>query len=279
MGGVNGGLHKYQNKKEILEAAERSGLKILPTAMVKKGDISHGIEYPVITKAADSLRYGWKDDIHICESEDELKEAYKTIKSDLVVIQKFIDKENEYCLDGFAYDHGNKVFNAIESLYKYNIKGNYGPYMSVANFSNPEVKTGLEKLFAEVGFEGVYSAEFLVSHDGTLYFSEINFRNSTWSYASTCAGMPLPLLWAQAMAGELPEKYQKRIPNGFTAMVEVDDFRYRVRGKRIGLKTWLKDFRDCNCKFYLGRNDARPFIYSILYRGRNFIRKRIGKVH
>ena len=59
---------------------------------------------------------------------------------------------------------------------------------------------------SEIGFEGVYSIEFLIDQNDNYWFCEINFRNSTWSYAATVAGMPLPILWAEAMlTGKKPE--------------------------------------------------------------------------
>ena len=149
--------------------------------------------------------------------------------------------------------------------------------MSVNNFNNSEIELGLKKLFKEIGFEGIFSTEFLIDENDNFYFLEINFRNSTWSYASTCAGMPLPILWSRAMVNKLSDNYIRTIPDKFTAMVEIDDFRYRVRGKKIKIREWINDYKNCNCRYYTGNKDSRPFLYTMLYRGKNFIVKKIRK--
>ena len=45
----------------------------------------------------------------------------------------------------------------------------------------------LKEILKEIGYEGIFEIEFLVDENDQLWFCEINFRNSTWSYASTCA--------------------------------------------------------------------------------------------
>lgn len=272
--GEEGRLNFYQNKKNIIDAAKKAGIDVLPSIVVNKGCMDHGIEYPVITKALDSFQYGWKSDSHICENAKQLKAAYKSIKSKKVVIQKFINKKNEYCLDGFSYNKGKKVFNSIESTYQYCIKGTYSPYMTVKNFNNPGLKRKLNKLFADIGFEGIYSVEFLIDDQDNYYFLEINFRNSTWSYASTCVGMPLPILWAKAVTGNLGKNYERNVKDNFTAMVEFNDFKYRVAGKKVSLFQWLKDFKNCDCKYLIGKHDIKPFLYTFIYKVKTKLKKR-----
>jgi len=275
--GASGRIGYYSNKKVILDAAKRNGLLTLPTVLVTKGTLNHGIEFPIITKASDPLIYGWKSDMRICESEENLEREYKTIRSDKVLIQHFIDKDNEYCLDGFSWDKGQKLYVSMASTYDYNIKGNYGPYMTITNFKNKEVEDGLQRLFAEIGFEGIFSVEFLIDKNGKYYFSEINFRNSTWSYASTRLGMPLPILWVQCMTDALDNIQPAHIPENFKAMVEFDDFRYRVRGNRISFLQWYKDYKNAGCRFYAGDQDIKPFIYSIFFRGVTLLRKKMRR--
>ena len=68
----------------------------------------------------------------------------------------------------------------------------------------------------------------LIDNDDNVWFSEVNFRNSTWSYASTVVGMPLPYLWALAMKeGKIPDKSYKHFDK-FEAMVEPIDYGKRV---------------------------------------------------
>ena len=132
--------------------------------------------------------------------------------------------------------------------------------MTVRNFSRPEIGKALAGMMEEIGFEGICSIEFLIDQDDNYYFSEINFRNSTWSYAATKAGMNLPLLWAQCMIdGIVPE--EKKIPEGFTAMVEPIDYGKRVKTGKAELGEWLRDFKEAGCTFYYSSDDIEPFLY------------------
>lgn len=259
-GGNKGVITKYMDKYVILEAAKRHGLKVLDTITVDKGEVPTNIEYPIITKSISPVVGGWKSDVFICYTENELREAYEKIRAPKVIIQKYIDKKNEYCLDGFCAKNGEIMFTSIETTYNYLIKGYYSPYMTVKNFNKPEIKKPLEDLMREVGFEGIYSIEFLIDQDDQMYFSEINFRNSTWSYASTCAGMNLPILWVGAMlSGEAPINAVRDIPDGFMAMVEPIDYAKRVKTGQITAGEWLKDFKEAKCGYYYSAEDPDPF--------------------
>lgn len=255
-------ISKYMDKFEILELAKKHGLKTLDTICVDKGTVPENLEYPIITKSISPVVGGWKSDVHICNNETELLAAYSKIKAPQVIIQKFIDKKNEYCIDGFCAANGTIMFNAIESRYNYMIPGYYSPYMTVQNYRQTEIGRALAAMMREVGFEGIYSIEFLIDQDDTYYFSEINFRNSTWSYAATKAGMNLPVLWAEAMlTGKLDGDPTKKIEEGFMAMVEPIDYGKRVPTGRAEWGEWLRDFREAKCPYYYSKDDIEPFLY------------------
>ena len=259
--GSKGKVSEFLNKKNIGELAVKYGLNFLQSVVVKKGEIPEKIEYPVITKAIDSTVGGWKSDMFLCNNDNELKEAFEKISSPLVMIQKYIVKKNEYCLEGFSSNKGEELFISIESTYNYKLPMSYSPYMTVKNFSNRNnVWPSLKAMFKEIGFEGIFEIEFLESESGELYFGEINFRNSTWSYASTCAGMNLPILWAEAMLnGHQTKGCFNQIPEeGFKAMVELTDFKERVVKRKYPFYKWIYDLQKCKCKYYLGKRDLKP---------------------
>lgn len=258
--GKAGRINQYMDKYKILQIAKKHGLKILDSWECEKGKVPVGISYPVITKAISPVVGGWKEDVHICNSEEELIQAYDAIVAPHVMIQKFIEKKNEYCLDGFCAAKGSLMFNAIESTYNYLIRGYYSPYMTVRNVSKPEIESKLNAMMKEIGFEGICSVEFLIDEDDEYYFSEVNFRNSTWSYAATKVGMPLPVLWAKAMIeGVLDIDAYKTIPDKFTAMVEPIDYGKRVDTGKISAAEWLADYKDAGCLFYYDTYDREPY--------------------
>lgn len=256
--GRSGRITEFIDKYNILKIAKENGLNILPSWSVKKGEIPDGIEYPIITKSISPVIGGWKSDVFICENEDELKNSYLKIKAPQVLIQKFIEKKNELCLDGFSVDKGRKTYLATASTYNYNIRGYYSPYMTVESPHNPTIESALKSIMMQIGFEGIFSIEFLIDQDNTLYFSEINFRNSTWSYAATSAGMPIPLLWAESMlTAQLPPLKTIDIP--FTAMVEPIDYEKRVHSGITNLSDWMIDFKNAKVGYYFDSDDREPF--------------------
>lgn len=260
--GAAGVIRKYMDKFKILELAKKHGLKVLDTVCVDRGIVPEGLGYPVITKSISPVVGGWKSDVHICHTEEQLIAAYRKIRAPKVIIQKFIEKKNEYCIDGFCAGKGKIMFNSIESTYNYLIPGYYSPYMTVKKFFNPQIEDSISGMMNEIGFEGIYSIEFLIGQEDDYYFSEINFRNSTWSYASTCAGMNLILLWSEAMlTGLVDGNAQKNIPGRFTAMVEPVDYGKRVRAGKAELGEWLRDFKEADCTFYYSKDDIEPFTF------------------
>lgn len=262
-----GKITHYINKDNILNCAKRHGLKVLDAVIVKKGDIPENLSYPIITKAVDPTVGGWKNDMFICNSREELESAYEKIKSPIIMLQKYIKKANEYCMEGFSINHGKQMVITIASTYNYLLEKTYSPYMTVQNFEKFEIKQALDKMFEEIGFEGIFEIEFLVDSDENLYFGEINFRNSTWSYASTCAGMNLPYLWAISMIdNEIADDYYKEIPTNFTAMVELTDFKERVLNGKVNVLLWLYEFLRSNCKYYIGKKDFGAFLGMIYSR-------------
>lgn len=267
-GGSAGRLTEYMNKEAILKIAAQHGLNVLGTVVVDKDEIPEGLSYPVITKAITPTEGAWKDDMHICNSEAELVAAFERIASNRVLIQKYIVKKNELCMEGMSADHGKDVLISIASTYNYYLPKSYSPYMTVGNLEDHELEAKIDSLLEDIGFEGIFEIEFLIAEDDTLYFSEINFRNSTWSYASTCAGMPLPVIWASVMLGSgKASDYFRKVPRGFTAIVEPDDFRLRKLAKYGGTLSWLKDLIRADCRFYLGRKgDLRPVLSFFLKR-------------
>lgn len=259
--GQTGRVSVFMDKYRILECARKHGLKVLDSIVVKRGVVPDGLVYPVITKSISPNVGGWKSDVHICHNSQELQKAYKTIAAPEVLLQRFIEKKNEYCLDGFCGEQGTNMFVATASRYNYLLPGYYSPYMTVSNFKEEELKPCLENMMAEIGFQGIYEIEFLIDQDDHYWFSEINFRNSTWSYAATAAGMPLPVLWAETvLTGKLPENCYKEIPEGFTAMVEPIDYAKRVKTGRSTAAQWLYDFKRCECPFYYNKDDPEPFM-------------------
>lgn len=257
--GKQGRINEFMDKHNILELAKKHGLNVLDNTVCKRGEIPDNLVFPVITKSISPNVGGWKSDVHICHSKAELVEAYKSIEASTVLVQHYIEKQNEYCMEGFAANKGNDVLVAIVSTYNYLLPDYYSPYMTVRNMTNDSIRQALKAMFKEIGFEGVFEVEFLIDQDDTYYFGEINFRNSTWSYASTKAGMPLPVLWAETQNQGFMSNENAIEFDEFTAIVEPIDYAKRVKTGKIDLAEWLKDFKEAKCCYYYNAEDIEPW--------------------
>ena len=264
--GQAGRITKYMNKNTINELAIKYGLDVAKSWNVKNGEIPLDLEYPVMTKAIISTISNWKDEVHICNNEEELNQAYKKIKSEDVLLQKYILKKNELCIDGYSIDKGSKVFYAIASNYNNIKKDAYSNYMRVRNCCFPELERKLSKMFNEIQFEGIFSVEFLIGQDNKYYFLEINFRNSTWSWASTKAGMNLPFLWSKAMEDESIIKKSYKKFKTFNAMAEFNDYKDRVKTGQVGKITWIKQLLGCKCLYFWDAKDTKPVIERLKHK-------------
>ena len=258
--GKQGRINEFMDKYNVLELAKKHGLNVLENKACKRGEIPESIEYPVITKSISPTVGAWKGDVHICHNEEELMAAYDQIQAHTVLVQHYIEKQNEYCMEGFAANKGKDVLIAIVSTYDYLLPDYYSPYMTVRNMDNDYIRNALKGMFAEIGFEGVFEVEFLIDQDGTYYFGEINFRNSTWSYASTKAGMPLPVLWAETQdQGFMREDVEAKIDGSFHAMVEPIDYAKRVKTGEMDFAEWIVAFKEVKCGYYYSAEDIEPW--------------------
>ena len=252
-------INQYMDKAEILQLAKQCGLKIADTVVCKKGEIPSELKFPIITKSISPNIGGWKSDVFICKSKEELQEAYGQIKAPTVLLQRYIEKKNELEYYGFAINQGKDVFFSIAADYRYLIPGYYSPYMNIFTPPYPDMQEKVAEMIQKVGFEGIFSVEFIVDEKNEFYFLEINFRNATWSYASTCAGMNLPYLWAKSMdEGKIPEDARVEF-TPFQAMVEPIDYGKRVDTGKISVGEWVADFKEAKCTYYYHQEDKKPY--------------------
>lgn len=259
--GAQGRINEFMNKDKILKIAKKHGFNVLDSHVVNVGEIPEGLVYPIITKDISPNSGSWKSDVYICNNEQELMEAFKNISSPIVQIQHFVDKKNEYAIEGFAVNHGKEVFFGTTLTWKYLIKGYYSPYHDVTMFKDSEMEAKIKSMFEEIGFEGIFEIEFLIDKDDTYYFLETNFRASAWNYSSTVAGMPLSYLWIKSMNVGHIDADDKKVFEDFTDMSEVIDYGIRVGGGKVSLAEWLRDFKSAKGTYYYNEKDMAPFEY------------------
>lgn len=266
-GGSQGQITRAMEKSELCRLAVESGLNIPKTEEVFVGELPRELKYPIITKSVISTLYDWKSNVHICYTEEELLESYRSIRGDKIVLQEYIEKKNELCLDGVSINGGREIYLPIQSEYIRFFPSTYGNYIRFQKFKEKSLYDKIQKLFLKTGFSGIFSIEFLRDKDDNFYFLEINFRNSTWSYPHTCVGVNLPRIWADSrLKGELDISSVDYDGRNFTAIVEFDDFNDSVKPGLISVKQFVKDIKDSDFYFYYNKKDKKPFYITLMRR-------------
>ena len=261
--GEQGRITRTMEKKEMIRMAVECGIDIPKTEVVKVGELPKTLRYPILTKSVISTMADWKSNVHICLNETELLDAYKSIKGEQIILQEYIEKKNELCIDGVSL-YGSGIYIPIQSEYIRFTPDAYGNYILFQKFKEHNLYDKMKALFEKTKFTGIFSIEFLRDKDDKFYFLEINFRNSTWSYAHTVEGINLPVIWAKSvLAGHLVTDDVMIKKDRFTAVQEFTDFKDSVIGRQCSLWQWIKDVRDCDCRFYYNKQDNKPF-WSIL---------------
>lgn len=257
-GTKQGIVSHYMDKDAISKLGEECGFNIPKAERLKRGELPKGLRYPVITKSMMSIEGGWKKDVHICQSEAELLEAYKTIKSTDLLVEEFIEKETEFCYDSFAINNGNDVVMPYKSTYLRAKRGAYGNYILYTKTQEKDIVEGVKKMISKVGFTGIFEAEFLLAKDGTVYFLEINFRNSTWSYPMTFGGVNMLYYWAKGtLSNHLDSNIHAKLDK-FKGLVEPMDFKEFVLTGKVSVFTWLYQLFTADCLFYYNPKDKKP---------------------
>ena len=185
------------------------------------------------------------------------------MRSKELIIQKYIVKKNEIAVSGVCANRGKDVLYTMEINFNYLLPDTYSYFMTVHNFEGYGMIDKMNELFRKTEFEGIFEIEFLFGEDGKKYFLEINFRPTAWNYASTVAGMPMPVIWADATLNKTPLIDYFRKYKSFNAILEFNDYRERVKKHNTSMFKWFKEFFKSKCKYNYNRRDINPFLSLI----------------
>lgn len=257
-------ITQLMNKDTINYIAEKNGFKIPKSEVLHHGVLPTCLRYPIMTKAINSIKNGWKNDVFICHNDKELLAAYEKIQSRVIIAQEYITKKNELCLDGYSTNNGNNIYIPYEVTFNRFSSKSYGAYINLKPFENQAILNGIQKILQAAGFNGMFEVEFIIDKDDILYFLEVNFRSSIWNYAFTYGGVNMPYLWAKSTLEQSFYKGNNALLQHYTAMNEIADFKENVLGKKISIIKWLKDFRKVNCLLYFNKKDVAPFFSKII---------------
>ncbi len=260
------GAIKYNNQKNIqCEIAERCGVRIPKGQVVQRGNLPTGLNYPVLTKVTMSTKGAWKNDVHICYNESELLDAWTVIQADEMLVQEFIEKKNEICIDGFSIKGGEEVFLSYTSEYIRFPKDGFGNYMWMKECKDERLKEKIKSIIKETGYTGIFCMEFLVDKNNDIFFLECNYRYSGWGYAHTKGGVNLPILWAYSvLRGCIDYKSIRLRDTPYTAMAELNDYCDAVKYGDVSLFRWIIDLFKCDVHYVFNKKDMLPFFYLLI---------------
>lgn len=258
---------KYLQKYDNTELAFQCGVAIPKQVVLKVGEMPTSLKYPVITKAVTSTGGDdWKKQSFICENESELKEAYSKIKADKILVQEYILKKNELCIDGISINAGEQVFMPYGCQYYDIPEGSFSHYMCFTPFLDKDLTEKIVKIMRGAKYSGIFNIEFLIGQDDEIYFLEINFRHSAWSYAYTYGGFNLILRWAVSTLDNKLYLDDFKYLESFNVMEEFSDFKERALSRKVSLSKWIKEVKNCDCFLVYNKRDKKPFWSLLRYK-------------
>ena len=265
--GEEGRLLFFLRKENLCHAAEKCGFSVPQSEIVNVGELPKLVKDPIFTKAADSFDRGWKSSAHICYNEVDLLSVYSHLNCETLLLQEYIPKKNEFMLQGLSFHGGEEVYLPIQGSFYRLPNGEYGSYGYFEEYKSGSVLFNrLKKLLLQIRYSGIFEVEFIIAEDGTLYFLEVNFRDTMWNHAFTNMGINLNAIWAKSeLEGKLSfgEATVSKSPSRF--MNENIDFDRYVKTRKLSFLKWFKDFYSCDTHMLWCKGDQRPFrMYLVL---------------
>lgn len=264
--GSTGQLSRYLSKEAQCRLAEQCGLKVPKSELVRRGELPKVVSYPLLTKTVDSFSRDWKKNYIICRNEAELIEAYQSIKVDEVLLQQFIERENEVALEGISFNQGEQLYMPVQGEYLRIEEFGYGSWKrNEAYHLGDELRDKLQQVFKTVKYSGVFEVEFMRTADGELYFLEINFRHTQYNHALTDMGINLCQIFAESeLNGRLCIPNPDVVIEPRTVMNEEKEFFTYIETKMISWKNWIADIRKTDSFYLYDKRDLKPLMNRIV---------------
>ena len=257
--GQRGRVTYFMDKDKVCAAAQECGFTIAQGEVLERGELPKALNYPVITKTLNPCDSGWKRDVGIYYSPEELSRAYADMISSKLLVQEYIEKKNELSMQGFSIDGGEIVYLPFKRQYFRFTKTSYGSYCYYYTYKDDDLRQQITSLIRQIGYSGNFEIEFIEKPDGSLVFLEINFRHALSNYASTIGGVNLPYEWAKATLHHNIDGL-KPTRDYFTALFESKDYANFVQTGEMSRLRWLKDFFAADSYYLWNRRDIAPVV-------------------
>ena len=265
----------YMDKNTMAKLAQNVGVNIPRTWIAepkKQVDLSE-IHFPCIVKPLASI-YGSKAQIRIFDKKDLLLSYLDEHKDKRFIIQEYIDKDFEYQLIGCSLNYGDEIIIPGYSKCIRPCPGTNTGFLEYKPFDDFKCEINACKEFIkQIGYQGLFSMEYLRDKKGNDYFMEINMRNDGNGICVTGAGVNLPYIWYQYCVGGDYKKEVSNVIKDIFVMPEFDDFMLLLK-RKVSLFTWLKDYKRTTTFMEYCDKDPQPYYV----RKKQFIKLLISKI-
>lgn len=262
-----GSLKRWQDKEYMTKVADKIGMTIPKTWLVKDRVIPSDMEYPCITKSLTSVKLG-KSEFAFCQNEEELNDFLENkAYSGEIQIQKFIDKEFEFQFIGCALNGGEEIVIPGDTYIE---PGNGFNNLTFLRYGKKKVIDSSETLnlcrnfVRKTRYSGLFSIEFMQGKDGKEYFLEMNFRNDGNGAVVTAAGTNLPYIWYLYNTGG---NYKKEIEESIikeTYSAPEDSCLISMLKGDISFREWRNNMKKVSCYITYFPGDTKPF-WSLMW--------------
>lgn len=264
---IDGGIRKLMDKSFQNEMAKNCGLTPIKSIVIEKEiPFTNNLDFPILTKSINSESLGWKNSMHICNSDEELKSAIDSIQDKKIMLQEFIDKKNELAVMGISYNDGKNVVIPLSLSYLRSTPGAYGTYIYIERLFDQTLRNKIQAFMQKCRFNGIFEIEFIIDKNDKLWFMETNFRISAWVHGYADYGFNMPVLYGKVCSGEnINDVMVMDRERRFKGILEPSDFVAHVIPHHVGLWRWLKDLKGADTYFFYDKNDKKPF-FSMVYK-------------
>ena len=274
--GQKGRIRQLINKEVQIALAKECGLNVIPTEHVKRGGMPKELQYPIFTKATNSLNPYWKANAFICNSAEELKTAYSRMGIEEVLLQKYIRKKDEMPIEGISIDGGREVKLLVKKSSLRFADNGFGIYSKLSIFQDDDLENKVINFMRKARYTGIFEIEFIIDEGGIAYFMEVNFRNTMFNHACADYGFNILYLFAiSALSNHIDLNDITPLNNKeHTVMYEFDDLKLSVIQGKLPLWRWIKEFISTNSFLYIDKHDMAPFWSLLSHKITDKLRKR-----
>ena len=261
----SGEIVKLMNKGLQKDLSVKSGLNVAQGYVVKFEDkkyvLPENIIYPVFTKPQISFK-GDKTLMKKCDTEEQLKELLDFVaqKYDCpILVEQYIEIENEYAVLGFSYND-NVVMPGLIRMIRSGSGSHKGVTLmgEVKNFEkSSELYQQLEKFIQTLHFNGLFDID-LYECNGKFYFNELNLRFGASGYAITNTGVNLPRLFINKLLDKNTEDNSELERKIFiNEKVNFEDYEAGF----ISWREYKNLIKEADFGFVKNKEDIKPYLY------------------